>query len=423
MAGVPQEREGNWGRGVVEFAILRSVFQALEQFVPGLTGAYTVVLLAVFLLLSARGELRYTALDIVVLVYFGLALPINVFLLDSSTATIANFNKLLLSIVILKMVDLSGVSMKPVVLRALVAITIALSGWLIIGSFSSANYVSAWSVAAYIGPFESTHLLASMISLLIASCFLLSRIVMSRATILGLFAVSSFLLYPLFMTGARAITFASLGLYFLHLQFFANRFGSRHRRVLVASWLAGIATLAWAYRDRLSGLLKFETLGVDGFSNGRDAIWDFYAERAQSADWINQILGLGVLATADDSTVGVGTHNDVLYLQLAFGAFGLVLFVAYLIQKLYSKANLMATLVLLGSVAFAGFFNGFIGYTELVAAVALAKVASTWVNVDSGSLVNPRDRKLQLMAMRDLDRGHSVRAVRKTSGQAKGRVS
>lgn len=395
---------------MVDLVLLRALFQVVEQWLPGVTAIYTLLLIAGFLVISVKGSLRYTPLDLVVFAYFGLSLPINLIFVDASAGTAASYNKLLLCLMILKIVDLKVTVIKPVWIGALTSITLGLTAWAVLGSFVPSNYVSAWAVSAYIGPFESTHLLASLVTLLIASNFLLSRLADHRALVLVFFIASTALLYPLFMTGARTITFAALPIYVLQVLFFSRYLNARRRRLFAVSWVGFITVLVWSFRDQLSGLLKFETLGAEGVSNGRDAIWQFYAERAFAADWVNRVLGLGVASTVDDSAIGVGTHNDALYLQLAFGTVGLALFTAFLMEKLFSRIQPIASLALLGAALFAAFFNGFIGYTELVAAVAVARIAATWTRLGPNSLINPCGQIFDFGRVAPI-RGNSVPAI------------
>lgn len=364
---------------MTELTILRVFFQFLEQYVSGVTAVFSAIYIGAFVLSSAIGRLKLSKLDFLVFAVFSAFLAKDLVFSANLGATVAAYNKLFLCLIVLKMTTLTDFGFRRRWLYATFqAFLYLLAVFTLFASTQTWAYTISWGISVFSLNFTSPHLTAAFIVLLQA------LIVFDLNFNQGVHRLFKFLLalsliYPLVMTGARTFAAAGALLFLLPLAREVRRLNPVKRSIAIIVLGLTAATWGWALISQAAAITKSELISDASISNGRETIWDFYLSKAFSVEPLEFLAGLGTGFFGSDEAFFVGSHNDFLYFQLAFGAVGILLFFSYLSVRFWNSAAPFISFVILMVALAVAFMNGLSGYTDFVIALVVYLVSLTWV--------------------------------------------
>lgn len=364
-----------------ELIIARAAFQIGNQFIGGLTYLYSLVFFALYAHASVTGNIKFSRLEIVTLCYFIISMGASI-TNSSIEPIIAQYNKLFLCLIMLKIAEDTKCILRSKVYSANICITVTISIYILICLANESAYSYEWGSRTFLMSFGSQHETASLIVLLIS--VLGSDLVGAKHRNMLVnsceLVLMALLIYPLLMTGARTITACGIIIFLLYLLRLSKYINDKARPFLIggAFLIAGLIVV-----PALTDTVFFEknrNLADASFSNGRDEIWSYYWNLFMEQNSFEQVFGSGVGLIAERSMLTIGTHNDILTFLLSYGVIGLILYVVFVVNHLFNRQNLIMFAVLTGCFVVTALFDGFCGYTELVASMVLVKIS--FVNGD-----------------------------------------
>jgi len=362
---------------MIERILARIFAVLLDQYVPGITVFYSAIFFLWFINRLLRGTVFLSRLDLLVFLYFVASMVVSFASGASVSNIVSYFNKLFLCLVILKVFASDPLRFDHRWCERAFRLGIyALCVFVFWSLLRPGAYVTQWGVNTFVMSFTSQHLAASFIVLLMSSLFLIVGIKGKGLKSLD-FLIMTALMYPLMMTGARTIAICGLVFYVLAALALTGRLKGVRRATASAAFLVVASGLFLHGMASFSIIEKNETLGGSSLSNGRDAIWEYYAGAFLQSTPGEMLFGRGVGFFANESALKVGTHNDVLYFLIAFGVVGLALYLGFLLVSLLAYGRRVGNFVVLAVVLFASVVNGYSGYTDLVTATVLVLACIT----------------------------------------------
>lgn len=358
----------------IEIMLLRPLFQLAEQYISGTTTIYSFVVIASFSISLLKGRLRLDLVSILFLSYIVISSLIS-FLYGASLGTLATtFNKLLLFFALMQILRVERVRFENLSLLRFLSIAAYIQAVFVMVNLGlPSSYETTWGVKTFVMQFSSQHLTASyIVSLLASILFEMNYLKVFKPS--AAFIVCTGLMYSLMMTGARTITVCGAVLYLMLLfQYIAQL--NKRGRLIVGAVLVGLIT-AVLLMDADQFVFFQKNQSINGsFSNGRDEIWSYYLNVLRNSNPIELLFGHGCGFYSSRQAYFVGAHNDFITFAVSYGVTGLALYVLYLFSSFCRYPSKAIQIVLLVTVVFAAFSNGFCDYTDLVLAIVLGGIA------------------------------------------------
>lgn len=369
---------------IAGFMLLRPIFQLAEQYAGGVTMAFSGIVFCWTLYLIARGRARFSRFELIFFLYFIIAIPVSLIYDASISSVISNFNKLFLCFFCLKAFSQPGPWFKSVGwYRVFQVITYACSGYVIVSLALPSSYAIEWGAKTFEMAFSHQHLAATFIIALISNVYF-DMDETRRSFWTAKFLLASILMYALLMTGARTFTFCGAMLYVFILSRYLRVVDRRIRPMVFFVVAAVVGAYVFQHAGDFTFFQKNDNLSTESFTNGRDDIWGYYGKTFLESNLIEQLFGQGV-AFLENSSLGIGTHNDVLFFAISFGVIGLVLYFVFVVFEILKPGLNLATLAAVASFVFCALMNGFSGYTDYIVALAAFVASYSGVSCMSGT--------------------------------------
>ncbi|MBU5405332.1 O-antigen ligase family protein [Paraeggerthella hongkongensis] len=348
--------------------LFRFLFQFGEQYLHGLTYAFSALLLLAFVYCLLKLELRLNRLDYLFAAYLIITAAVSVANNCPISAIVEQYNKLLLFYTAFLCLRQHSIKLVFPKLYGWFKVAVyALCTTVFILALMPTSYVVQWGTRTLIMAFGHQHLAASFIVLLLSLLYLEMKV--SGFAFWKLLFTTA-MLVPLFMTGARTIAVCGIAYYVLIAYDYWGKIKGGQKAFLIVGAAVVVIALIAPNIDSLAFFQKNDNVVGSSFGNGREDIWAYYIGLYSQYSVPEKLFGTGAgfyLNGYVASTAGnLGAHNDFLTFLLAYGCFGLVLYVSFVFSCLFKGLFGAKTAVIALVFVFAAGTNGYFGYTELV---------------------------------------------------------